>query len=166
MKKMMMLLALGACTGSHAADDQPYHDQVAKMSCGAASYTLKSTCKGSGDPMELNDCKPQTLAIDNAGARRSVTLPELPKKLAAEIRASRAGLEDLFVVAWSCSKAGGEPVATLHYSVGGGSGEYSEAWSHYDKAGKLFVKEPKLTPDEVKAVERSFKKVPSIMPGS
>lgn len=166
MKRMMMLLALGACAGSHAADGQPYRDQFVKMRCGAASYTLKSTCKSSGDPMELNDCKPQTLAIDNAGARRSATLPELPGELAAEVRASRGGMGDLFVVAWGCSIAGGEPIATLHYSVGGGSGEYSEAWSHYDKAGKLFVKEPKLTPDEVKAVERSFEKVPSIMPGS
>jgi len=166
MKKMLVLLTLGACAGSHAADGQPYRDQVAKMHCGAASYTLKSTCKSSGDPMELNDCKPQTLAIDNAGARRSTTLPELPRELVAEVRASRGGLQDLFVVAWGCSKAGGAPMATLHYSFGGGSGEHSEAWSHYDKAGKLFVKEPKLTPDEVKAVERSFKKVPSIMPGS
>lgn len=166
MKNMLVLLALGACAGSHAADGQPYRDQVAKMRCGAASYTLKSTCKSSVDPMELNDCKPQALVIDNAGARSSTTLPELPRELAAEVRASRGGLQDLFVVAWGCSIAGGEPVATLHYSVGGGSGEYSEAWSHYDKAGKLFVKEPKLTPDEVKAAERSFKKVPSIMPGS
>ena len=158
------LLALAAAAGSHAADGKRYQNQVAKMTCGAATYTLTSACIKSGDPMSLNECKPQTLVIDNAGAKRSAILPELPKEYAARIHASRGGLEDLFVVAWACSNASAGPIATLHYSIGGGSAEYSEAWSYYDKAGNLILNDRKLTLDEVRAVERSLKRVPSIMP--
>jgi hypothetical protein len=134
------------------------------MTCGAASYTLTSTCIKSADPTELNKCKPQTLVIDKAGGKRSTTLPELPREYAAQVRASRGDLKDLFVVACACSSTSHGPIATLHYSIGGGSAEYSEAWCYYDKVGNLIVKEPKLTPDEVNATERSFKRVPSIMP--
>lgn len=167
MKKSMLplaMLALIACPGSHAADGRGYEKQSVKMDCGTARYTLTSTCIQSGDLTTLNECKPQTLSVDNAGAKRSTTLPELPKALSAEIRAARGGLGELFVISWACSKTGAGPIATLHYSIGGGSAAYGEAWANYDKAGNLIVKDLKLTPDEIDAIQRNLKRVPSIMP--
>jgi len=157
---MLSVLALHA----HAADDEGYLKHPVTMTCGGASYTLTSTCKSSGDPMELNYCKRQTLVIDQGGAKRSRTLPELPAKYAAQIYASGRDLQDLFVISWACSKTADGQIATLYYSIGGGSAEYSEAWTHYDKAGKLVTDDSKLTPDDVKAVQKSLKRIPSIMP--
>lgn len=163
MKKLSMTLSLLALH-AHAADDKGYLNHPVTMTCGGASYTLTSTCKSSGDPMELNDCKPQTLVIDQGGAKRSTTLPELPAKYAAQIRASGRDLQDLFVISWACSKTADGPIATLYYSIGGGSAEYSEAWTHYDKAGKLVVDDSDITPKEVGTIEKNMKRVPSIMP--
>lgn len=167
MKKSMMplvLLALSLCTDLHAAATERYRNDVVKMKCGAANYTLKSTCIKSEDAMSMNECKPQSLMIETAAGKRSATLPELPKEEAGTIRASGRDLKSLFVVAWACTDAGSGPIATLRYSAGGGSGEYSEAWSHYDEAGNLVIAASKLTPGQVRAVERNFKAVPSIMP--
>lgn len=167
MKKLMMrltVLALSICPVSHAADGNRYQKEVAKMTCGAATYTLTSICIKSGDLMTLNECKPQTLVIDTAGGRRSKTLPELPRKDAARIRSVGGDVADLFVVAWACTSAGGRPIATFHYSIGGGSAGYSEAWSHYDNEGNLVSKDMKLAPDQARGIQRNFTAVPSIMP--
>lgn len=159
----MALLALAACQNGEAADRR-YQKQVATMACGDAAYTLTSVCVKNEDPFELNECRPQSLQIDSGGAKRTATLPELPPAEAKRIQASGGELKNLFVVEWACSTAGKGPLATLHYSIGGGSAEYAETWTHYDQGGKLVDGKSKLTPAEVKAVERSFKKVPSIMP--
>jgi len=157
------LLALCACLHSQAADKK-YDKQVVSMACGEANYTLSSVCSKSGDPMELNDCKPQSLIIEHAGAKRTAALPELPKDESKRLRAGGRNLQDLFVVRWACSAARSGPIVTLYYSIGGGSAPDGETWTHYDKTGKLMESSTKLTPDEVKAIERNFKKVPSIMP--
>jgi hypothetical protein len=166
-KKLSMplaVLALTASSGSEAAEDKRYRKQVVKMACGAASYTLTSTCIMSGDSMTLNECKAQTLVIDKVGTRRTAILPELPREHAVQVGATGRDLKELFVVAWACSNASDGPITTLRYSTGGGSAEYSEAWSHYDKAGNLIVNDRKLTPNEVRTIERRFQRVPSILP--
>jgi hypothetical protein len=159
----LALLALAASPDGQAAGPQ-YQAQVVRMTCGEASYTLTSSCIQGEDESTLNECKPQSLVIVHGNARRRTTLPELPRELDRQIRASRGGLDSHFVVAWGCSSTGNGPVATLRYSIGGGSAPYSEAWSHYDKTGKLMGDTEKLTRDEVEAVLRHLKKVPSIMP--
>ena len=167
MKKSMMrltVLALSICPVSHAADGNRYQKEVAKMTCGGATYTLSSTCIKSGDLMTLNECKPQTLVVETAGGKRSTTLPELSSKDAARIRTVGGNMADLFVVAWACTSAGGGPIATFHYSIGGGSAEDSEAWSHYEKEGNLVSKVKKLGPDQARGIQRNFMAVPSIMP--
>lgn len=155
--------ALAACDQGQAAG-QKYQKNVAQMVCGDAAYTLTSTCIKSDDPFELNQCKPQSLVVDVRGAQRSASLPELPGRERKRIQTSGGDLKRLFVVEWACTNASNGPIATLHYSIGGGSAEYAETWSHYDKGGKLIDSNAKLTPAEVKTVERNFKKVPSIMP--
>ncbi len=159
----MALLALGSGLQAHAADKK-YDKQVVSMACGEANYTLGSVCSKSGDPMALNDCKPQSLVIDHGGAKRTAALPELPKEESKRLRAGGRNLGHLFVVRWACSTARSGPIATLYYSIGGGSAPDGETWTHYDKTGKLMESNTKLTPDEVGAIERNFKKVPSIMP--
>lgn len=159
----MALLALVACHEGEAAD-QRYQKQVAKMACGDAAYALTSTCIKSEDPFELNQCQPQSLVTDVGGAKRSAALPELPSAERKRVQAIGGDLKRLFVVRWACSNSSIGPIATLHYSIGGGSAEYSETWSHYDRTGKLIEGSVKLTPVELSAVERNFKNVPSIMP--
>lgn len=157
------LLVLGASLHAHAADKK-YGKQVVNMACGEAEYTLTSVCSKSGDPMGLNDCKSQSLLIDRAGAKRTAALPELPKDDSKRLRAGGRNLHDLFVVRWACSNTRSGPIATLYYSIGGGSAPDGETWTHYDKAGKLMESGTRLTPEEINAVERNFKDVPSIMP--
>lgn len=159
----MALLALGAGLHAHAAD-KTYQKQVVSMACGEANYTLSSVCSKSGDPMTLNDCKPQSLLIDGAGAKRTATLPELPADERKRMRASGRDIKTLFVVEWACSDTRRGPVATLYYSIGGGSAPDGETWTHYDKAGRLMESDVSLSPEEVSAVQRKFKRVPSIMP--
>lgn len=158
-----LLLVLGAGHHCHAAGHK-YEKQVVKMRCGEASYTLTSVCSKSGDSMTLNDCKPQSLLIDGAGAKRTATLPELPADERKRMRASGRDIKTLFVVEWACSDTRRGPVATLYYSIGGGSAPDGETWTHYDKAGRLMESDVSLSPEEVSAVQRKFKRVPSIMP--
>lgn len=159
----LAVLALSACNSGHTAD-QKYRDHVVKLACGETSYTLTSSCVKSEDPFELNECKPQALLIDSAGAKRRTKLPELPKSESKRIQASGGDVKSLFVVAWACSQADQGPIATFKYSIGGGSAEYAETWTHYDKVGKLIESQEKLSPRQVQSVERNFKKIPSIMP--
>jgi hypothetical protein len=156
------LVALACANASCAAEK--YKDEVVQLACGESRYALTSSCIKSKDPFELNECKPQSLAIENKTSQRRTMLPELPKNEVKRIQASGGNIKSLFVVSWSCSKTTQGPIATLKYSTGGGSAEHAETWTHYSGTGKLVESGKKLNADEVMAVDHNFKKVPSIMP--
>jgi hypothetical protein len=133
-------LFLGALAGfSDYALATGFMSSTEKLSCGKVSYVIESTCKKATDH-GLNTCKPQTLRIHDAQRDEVVKLPHLTSAAAKQYEKSGGELEELFVIAWGCANADGHAYLTLHYSVGGGSGPTSEAYTTYDEAGKLLGK--------------------------
>ena len=156
------LCALFAISSCHASGK--YEKFVDSLSCGNVSYTIVSLCEKPDDEMSLRECKPQKLTSRSNGVNKSVVLPELDENERKSLIAAGGALEDLFVVEWACTTIKGRSIAVMHYSIGGGSAPYSEAWSKYD-GGKL--KSDAVLPFDkttFPALKKNLKKVHSIMP--
>lgn len=162
LKIVTTLAAMLTISGCQAA--AKYERFVDSLVCGKTSYTIVSQCETSGDKMTLNECKPQTLTSQSNGASRSVVLPELDKRTRKSIIDSGGALEDLFVVAWTCTANKGKQIAMMHYSIGGGSAPYSEAWAAYDGARLLVSSKLPFDRNDFTSINKTLKKVHSIMP--
>lgn len=144
-----------------ARDFQPW---VERFACGKASYTVTSSCKPSGQPDTLNECRLQSMEVVHGNVGRKAELPELTKSTAAAIKGVGGEVKNLFLVNQGCADVGGRKVEIFYYSIGGGSAPYAEAYAVYDESGELLEKrDPRMH----KAMSYPFEKlkpVRSIMP--
>lgn len=144
-----------------ANDFQPW---VERFACGNASYAVTSSCKASGQPDTLNECRSQTMEVVHGNSGRKAALPELPKSTAAAIKRVGGEIKNLFLVDQGCADVGGTKVEIFYYSIGGGSAPYAGAYAVYDEVGKLLEeRDPRMH----KAMAYPFEKlkpVRSIMP--
>lgn len=151
--------------GNAACVASDYETWTEQMTCGEAQYKLESVCKKSNKEFTLNECKPQTLEIMNKSKVRKVTLPELNKFNALNYKKDGGDINELFVIQWGCGQADKMKIASLYYSVGGGSSSTSESTASYDEYGKLIEHEKNQKYE--KAMNDSFrhlKSIRSIMP--
>ncbi|MEV4777920.1 hypothetical protein [Burkholderia sp. LMU1-1-1.1] len=160
---LSILAALGLANGCSAR--AKYENFTEKLTCGKANFTIKSECKKAADSMSLNECKPQTLAIEHDKSIRTATLPELNKSDLSSIIENGGDKDDLYVIKWGCGDGQSGKVALLYYSIGGGSAPYSEVWVQYDESGRIVTgKTGGLDEKSLIKTQKEMKKVRSIMP--
>ncbi len=156
----MSLGLVNACSASGR-----YETFTEKLTCGKANFTIKSECKKAADNMSLNECKPQSLAIEHDNSVRTALLPEFSKSDLLSITEAGGDKDDLYVIKWGCGDAQSGKVALLYYSIGGGSAPYSEVWVQYDERGRIVTeKKDRLDEKSLMKTQKEMKKVHSIMP--
>lgn len=88
--------------------------------CGGKQFTLTSFCKASGDPFELNTCRPGQKLTNGS---RSVALPATPRD---------AKLSPLFATHWQCVMTEAAPYLVLDFATGTGRSSSDESVEFYD----------------------------------
>lgn len=158
-----VFLAVGFSASAYAA--QKFETSTVLMECGEAKFKIESTCAKSAEEMTLNVCKPQKLTIVVNGDAVQKQLPEFSKFSLKILKEVGGDPKNLYVVSWGCGGKGSEAVASLYYSIGGGSAPYSESMGFYDSKGRLIEQEKDVRyKKSMSEADGKMKPVPSIMP--
>lgn len=88
--------------------------------CGDKQFIVTTFCKASGDPYELNTCRPGQQLTNGS---RAVSLPPKPRD---------AKLSPLFATHWQCVRVGSSSYLVLDFSTGKGRSSSDESVEFYD----------------------------------